>query len=279
MTFLILLIALGVQWYTGMRLSLADFDWFGPYVAFLHKTLEKSGLWQGYVGLAVVVLPVLIAVSLVSMILDDRLFGAFEFLFSLAVFFYCVDGRSVQSQLASYFKGNKAEAEVKAFVGETLPKTDSGVARKVTGAIFTHTFDRVFTLIFWFTLLGPFGVALAFLVNVCAESELKDIKPMIDAARFVKGVLEWVPVRIAGLSFALMGSFGSVFVYWVKNLVTGVEKASELVTHYGLYALGANPREAKEADHQEGFAAAELVFRSVIVWLVIIGVVRLAAWF
>jgi hypothetical protein len=39
MTLIVILIALGVQWFVGIRFALSDFDWFSPYVTLLHKNL------------------------------------------------------------------------------------------------------------------------------------------------------------------------------------------------------------------------------------------------
>lgn len=279
MALIIILAVLGVQWFVGIRCAMSDFDWFGPYVEFLHKNLEKTGMWNSFSGLAFVVLPILLVVALVDYMFHDSFGRVLEFLFSLLILWYCLDARNPADRLSGYFSGNKAEKEVKEFVGSTLPKTDEGVARKVSETIFSNALSNIFSMLFWFMLTGPVGVALYYLVSLVAEQSVKPAKPLSDAAKMVMGVLDWAPVRLLGLSFALMGSFGSVFVYWMKNLVTGLEGAHKLAIDYGLIANGANPDSDKGASAQEAKDAAGLCFRALIVWLVLLAVTSIAAWF
>lgn len=279
MTLLILLIALGVQWFMGQRISREEFNWFDPYVNFLSRQLQKTELLQGYIGLAIVVVPIVLLVLIVNLIIDDVFLSIIEFFFGLVVFFYCVDATDPAASLASYFKGNKAEKEVKAYVGSTLPKTDGGVARKVSQTILVHALHHIFSLIFWFVILGPVGVITVFMVHLVATTTNKQLKPMAEAANIVQGVLDWVPVRLVGLSFALMGSFADVFMYWIKHIANGIESAEELLSHYGLLANGANPRDSKASTEQEPMAIAALVYRALIVWVVVIAVISISSWF
>lgn len=279
MTLIILLAALYAQWFLGQRFSLSDYDWFTPYVAFLNEKLSSANVMEGYVGLAVIVLPVVFAVLILNLLFDDWAFHIFELVFGFVVFFYCLNAVNYEEALEHFFKGNKAEKEVKAFVDAALPKTDGGIARKVTNTIFVRSLNDIFSTIFWFVLLGPSGVAVYFMVSLVGQGSIKETKPVSDAARMVQAVMDWVPVRLVGLSFALMGSFHSVFVYWVKHIVTGLDSAQDLITHYGLLALDANPRESKEATHKESSASAQLVFRSIFVWLVFIAVITFASLF
>lgn len=273
MKLIVILAAMSLQWYFGFRYTLKDFDWFTPYASFLKNNLEKFGVWKGYLGIGVIILPILIGLWLLCAIFHGLVFNLFGLLISIALFWYCVDARNFQQILRSYFLGNKAENEIKGFVVEPLPKTKAGLARKVSNTIFIHSLHNIFSIIFWYLILGLPGLVIYFLLNVIIDN----VKELKKEAKILQDIFDWIPVRLAGLSFALMGSFGAVFVYWMKNIVTGIEKAEELITHYGLIANGANPRESKGSDYREAKEAAELVFRSVVVWLVLLAAVTFAS--
>lgn len=279
MAFIIILAALGVQWFVGFRFALSDLDWFGPYVGFLQKNLEKTGMWNGFAGLAFVVLPIVLIVALLDYMFHDAFGSVLSFLFSLLLLWYCLDARNPQLRLSAYFSGKKAEKEVKEFIGSALPKTEAGVARKVSSTLFHNALSNIFSMLFWFILVGPVGVATYYLVNLIADNRVKQSKPLADKAKLVLGVLDWVPVRLLGLSFALMGSFGSVFVYWMKNLLAGIDKAESLVVHYGLLANGASPSDSKSATYKECVEASGLCFRAIIVWLVLLAAITIASFF
>ena len=61
MKLLVVLICIGIQRFLNIRFSLSELDWFKPYRDLIQKTFGQS-LMKGYVGLAIVVLPVAVLV-------------------------------------------------------------------------------------------------------------------------------------------------------------------------------------------------------------------------
>lgn len=279
MALIAILLALGLQWYFAIRYDLNDYDWFTPYVNFCQEKLQNTGVWAGYAGLAAIVVPVLLVIWLVNGLLGHGILHLVQIVFCAAVLWYCIDARSLEALFAEYFASGKTDDLVKDYIGKPVPRTKAGVARKMSNTILTNALHNLFALIFWFLLLGPMGSALYFVVSLVANDFADASKPFNEQAKTVRGVLDWVPVRLMGLSFALMGSFGKVFRYWISTVTDGIEQADEQVAHYGLTAIEADPRDSKGADNQESQEIADLVFRSVIVWLVLLGAVTLASLF
>ena len=92
----------------------------------------------------------------------------------------------------------------------------------------------------------------------------------------ILGVLDWVPVRLVGLSYALVGHFGSVFKSWLKKLLQGVSNTQELVAEWGMIALkqagtpDISTSTTQAAPNTQQAEAITLIDRSLIVWLVVI---------
>lgn len=277
---IVILICLGLQRYLGIHISLADFDWFKPYHGLLKSTLAKSDLFKGYVGIAVVVLPLMLVVALVDYLLNDWIFSVLDLAFGVLVLMYCMDARDLKQRLSGYLggeEGKKADADkqVSEFLNGNVPSADQEKARGVTTAIFTQSLHQVFSVLFWYLILGTSGAVLYFAVTLISQNE-SEFSEMQQANAMVLGVLDWVPVRLLGLSFALVGSFGSVFAAWVKALAAGIERSNEFATEFGLAAMGIDIQSGSaNSSVDECSNAADLVFRTQVIWVVVIAVLVL----
>lgn len=306
MKLIIVLICLGVQRYLNINFSLADYNWFKPYSDLLKGSVGK--MLNGYVGVAIVVLPVVIVVWLLSLLFSGVVFGLLSLVISIGVLFYCMDGRDLSGQLSAYLGGseNKASAEVAAseanpkavegsessaspkaasadqqvadFLNADVPTGQAETARAITTAVFTKSLHFVFSVLFWFLLLGTFGALLYFMVATIQQYADQEFPEMKEANGVVLGVLDWVPVRLLGLSMALVGSFAAVFGRWMKSLTAGIEQSNQFATDFGLSALGKDSQDVQSADVEENKSALELVFRSLVVWVVVVAVLTIVAF-
>ena len=275
MALLVILICLGLQRYLDIRVSLADFDWFKPYYGFLEKNLSKTPIWVGFGGVAAVVLPAALAVALVDLLFNDWFKGILGFLFSIAVLFYCLDARDYGKLLSNYLKKDdesKGAEDAEKFVGSKLSGNDT--TAQVSEAVFTKSLHQIFSVLFWFCILGPFGAVLYFMVALVNQSEATQSFQKQSAQ--VLGVMDWIPVRLVGLTFALVGSFSNVFMPWVKALSESIEKSNELAVRFGLASLGID---GKKPDLETVQGSIDLCFRAEVVWVVVIALLTVASYF
>lgn len=105
-------------------------------------------------------------------------------------------------------------------------------------AFLYHGFERWFCVVFWFAALGlwaALGYRLARLYNghkaQVASGNIERVTSFI-------ALLEWLPVRILALSFALAGDFASSFRAWREQISTGGISAPVLLRICGIAALG-----------------------------------------
>lgn len=277
MSFLIVLLCIVFQRYLDFPVPIIGYDWFKPYANFLEKSLSKTPAWSGFAGVATIVLPVSLLVALICFITRGWMFGLFRMGFSTVVLLYCLDARDYTKLLSGYLgQGDAASARDQAekFIANALPKNEDSAHKALTEGVFIKSLHQVFSVIFWFLLLGSFGAVVYYVVSLLNKSER--LKSLHTAAAQVLGVLDWVPVRLLGLSFALVGSFANVYMPWVKSLQQTIAKSNELAVTFGVAALGIDGKK-ESVDTVQG--AIDLCFRSQIVWVVILGLVTIASYF
>ncbi|MBX9585767.1 MAG: regulatory signaling modulator protein AmpE [Gammaproteobacteria bacterium] len=281
MKLLVVLICIGIQRFLNIRFSLSELDWFKPYRALIQKTLGQS-LMKGYVGLAIVVLPVAVLVWILDAILGGN--PIFGLVIGVAVVFFCLDSRDISKQISNYLSGGKAEKgkssdeELKDLLKESVPTSPAERARAVSSKVVIISLHHVFSVLFWYMLFGLFGVVVYFLVHRLTHEGAKpgsDAADYLEAAKLVQGIMAWVPVRLVGLSFGAVGNFGAALNQLMKNLVGGLDVEQKLPVTLGLAAANADIENASNATVEENKSILDIVFKAEIVWIVAIAVLTL----
>lgn len=152
-------------------------------------------------------------------------------------------------------------------------------------SVFVAAFEHVFGMLFWFTILGPIGLVLFWLFTVTASqfnSNVTGMQPEVgghkdvavtnvdagNAIYYSKGVnnclstlhtlAAWLPARITGLIFCLIGDFKQGFNCWKE-----IMRNSSILHSKFLYLCG----EASLGNSIEDDAEL-LIERSFVAWLI-----------
>ena len=91
--------------------------------------------------------------------------------------------------------------------------------KKPFSSIFVASFEHSFSLLFWFVILGPVGVVLYWLcllggTKAAEASELYYAKNINNCLFSLHIIAAWLPARITGLIFSLVGDFEQGFTRW-----------------------------------------------------------------
>lgn len=237
MRLIVILAVLAIERYLNVD-SWFKTSWFDVYVGWL-RPLLKAGSWA---GLVVIVLPILIVFAIAQYLLSHGLLGILDDLFAIGVLLACIDARE--------FNSNNSLED-----------------------IFTQAYVRIFAVLFWFAILNVYGAAFYFMLTLMRGFHGERDVELSDVAAKVLSVMDWVPVRLLGLSFALVGHFSRGFGYCLKHLLSNLEQTKSFVQEAGIAAL--NLTEGAEKDGQ---AAVELANRALIVWLVAIALITIGSW-
>lgn len=237
-------------------------------------------------GLLLVLLPLWLAVGLLQSWTSDWLFGLVGLVFYIGVFFYCLGPRDLAADVDTYCDVSDSSdtalrQRAAAHLLEDDPPPDAvECARRVTGAVLVEAGDRLFAVLFWFVLLGPLG-AVMYRSAAVLHAQRQTPSADGDGSTRLYGVLLWLPARLLALSFALSGQFDAALEGWRdahQEHPQGAEGSERVLSLTGRAALGLDDAVFETDAAAPVRAAMSLVWRTLVVWLVVLSLLVLAGW-
>ena len=232
-------------------------NWLDQYYVWMEKRFNPASSWHGWGSVLVTLVPIFIVYVLFSALVYHVAGVIGYYILTLLVLWYCLDARTLQ--------------------------TDS-IDQKTPRQLLVSSYRRIFPVIFWLLILGTVGVVLyALVVSLRIYLEQKkqaDADKVIGlkAAGKLEGVLDWIPLRLLGLTYALVSNFMPTFKVWYQGLVTGISHAGEETAECGLVALGLETHSEEPATVEQVKLIDSLIDRSLLVWLVVIALFTIGTW-
>lgn len=259
---------------------------FGAFIAMTEVLGSMaSGLFTGTFGLLVAIaIPVVVAGWLQGLFAHG-FFGLPGFVFGLIVLLFCLGPRDLPADVDAYCQARHNDADsvarqCAARIGNVRGDDDALLDRAVVDGIFARALSTVFSVVFWFLVLGPLGAVLYRTARVIAEQSNNLIdSDMQGSAMTLVGILDWIPARLAALAYAMSGHFNGALSAWRESVHHEHEienGSSELLVSVGNGALGISGQ--NDVGLTEVDEAMDMVWRAVIVWLVVMAVMVLAGW-
>lgn len=253
---------------------------------FSSLTKTKNDVMAAVSALVMVLLPALV-IALIDVFLNG-LWLALGFAFSVVVLLFTLGPQDVISQAERYADALDVDDQqtTNAIAGELLGEI-SGMdtatrTEYVAEAVLIHVNDRLFAILFWFAVLGPFGAVMyrcAHLLNSNTDGQGESSAFRAAAVRLY-GVLAWVPAHLTALAYALAGSFDEAVSgmrdYYKDCTASFFEVNSQVLVCTGRGALE-HSETAKDSSARIR-AAVRLVYRSLLIWLVPLAILTLAGW-
>jgi AmpE protein len=278
MTFIVTLIALLIERFFDWS-HLRHWRW---YTALQHTISQRLPGKAAMIVLAATVAPLLIAVGLISFLLNGTLYGFALLLFQLFIFLYCLGPQNLWADafaaINALSQGDAKDAsdKLKTLFGITDMKSAQSMHKQLLNQIFIQANHRVFAVVFWFVLLGPMGAVLYRAVSLSASSVHHDGSPEIaQSALSVENILDWVPVRILSFLFALGGHCSAVLNYWRKQVLNGLNSNDDIMAGCGVAALADEEKRTMAEDGSVEREAISLLDRTFVIVLVLVAVVEL----
>jgi adenosylcobinamide-phosphate synthase len=291
---------------------------FIVYVRAIEQRLNGGTLGQGLLATAVAVLPPVVITGLIwafAVRVHPALGGLVNNIVLYLVMGFRHFSHAVSALIAALKFGDIASARRTLAIWQgasTVDLSSSDVARLAIERGVVDAYRQVFAVIFWFMVLpGPIGAVL-YRATALLASEWKDPVAGSDVsvltrslvvfgrpARRLLWVLDWIPVRLTALSFAVVGDFEDAIYCWRLQANTWPQayggETSGILLATGGGALGVllggpvpvagglpEPRpelgvgDAVEPDVLP--SAVGLVWRALILWLLLIFLLTLANW-
>lgn len=321
MSFLVIVLSLVITatWLKGF--DRFDDTWFSRYQRGLRgltlSALGEHGHSEASKSAAVipVYLLLLIAVWLLQSLVAGVLYGLATMVLHVLVLLFAMDRTQPSSLIEDFFglwqSGDDDACESYLRDELNLQETvrlDSSQAQvaQFKRLLIYRSFERMFMMYTLYMLLGPSGVVLGY-VSYQLRFDLKAESERELAARV--GVLihwmEWVPLRLLALTFALVGDFNQCYgelrrgLWATESKQANSERLLEWAQHAvcdpALFADDAHAEDAqawgpggeqapqvkeavRSAANSEVQALRGLLERSQLVWLVVFALVTVAGW-
>lgn len=265
--------------------DLRDMTWFEAYCHKLDQLSTKisSNFFPALLFILIIVPPVLL-ILIVQLQVNSILFNIPGFIFGILIFIYCLGPACLSSDVEAYLHAREIADDDDAlhYAGSITGKSPSSIPDQqtidVTQAILYVANERVFSTIFWFILLGPFG---AILYRLISELRKQDINKLSSISNFCHSLMAWIPARMLAIGYALTGNFDNALnAYKSRNInsqITGFDQDNYSV----LVSTGLGAMQNMEVDNEIASvtAAQALVMRAVIVWIGILAVMTLGGIF
>ncbi|WDY57239.1 regulatory signaling modulator protein AmpE [Pseudomonas sp. PSKL.D1] len=265
MSFLVLLLVLWVEKFSALRHRIQRDGFFlGELVR-----LERSGKVHPWWTLAILVLAPVAVLVLLLHVLDPVAYGLLALPIHLLVIIYSLGRGDVKASMGPFrdaWRRGDDQAALHAAerdLGLAADEPHSLLVR-VQSNLLWQAYQSFFAVIFWYFVLGP-GAALAY--RLLALTTEHSGQPALKAkAEQLRHILDWLPVRVMALSFALVGNFVAVMRVMLHELLNWHISASHLVARVGRIADDI----PDEEDSQRGLARLdslwELLLRSAVLW-------------
>ena len=278
MGLVVVIIALLLERYYNIGKILSRSKLFSAYWRLINPLLALCNKVSPFLALFVWILIPLVVLAMIYYLVAGHLFGALTFVFNLAVLVFCLGPDTLYAKWRSFCA---AKTDTDPHASNQLHHDLAAMQvephqNALAAGVLWKAYSGVFAVLFWFAILGW---PLVLLYRLVAQVALLPINEEQDnrlqsVALWVQQVLNWLPVRVMGLLFMLVGSFAHAFGVWLKYLPRGFAHNQALLVNVALTALSFNKTE--EDDVTTGNSTILLIERSLIVWVVIIALFTVA---
>jgi len=266
---------------------LRRYERYHDYVVWMREHL-RGERWQGRLGVVALLAPLLLVTAWLQTGLDDALFGLLGLVFAIAVLVFCLGPRDLGLELTEYRAALTANNDelatrlARGLLGTEPPEDMDAQARAVTHAVLTQANLRIFGVLFWFAILGPFGAVLYRAVAELCRHLAQTHDDYAWAARRLAEILDWLPARLTAFGYALSGDFEAAVLRWRNS--TASEAHWGLPADDVLIATGTGALDLDE-DSRDNLtwdrvlqSAMSLVWRTLVMWVFVIALLTLAGW-
>lgn len=269
MKFLVVLICLSINYFWKQDLDRFDDSWFFQLRKWVESRIARHARQhaQGWIlAMAIVFAIPLVGLGAMLWVADAKAFGLFTIGIHILVLLAATDrthpGMLVDNYLEHWRKGD-FEACYLYLTGQSAgPALDGAVDNmqrlhlSFCRLVVHRFFEKMFVLIFWYLVAGPLAVLAVYICYQYRDGLYRDPQvPERDAVLILLAILEWLPLRLLGLTFCLVGDFESCFARFREMVLGSDRPQDEIVLELAAAAL--DLKTVKETDSGGGAIIAD----------------------
>ena len=305
MTFLSLVVALLLEQWRPLRSGNVVFVWFTRYINAVAHNLNAGRYRDGAVAWLLIVAPVALIAGL-GYVLLRHINPLAALAWNVGVLYLALGFRQFShffsDILQALQRGDlpKAREFVALWRGRSAQELQGGEVARVSielGLVASHR--HVFGVMMWFAAFGAAGAIAyriaAMLNDRWSERDEEKQGSFGEFAARAFTIMDWVPVRLTALAFAVAGDFMGAVECWREQAqhwrppahgivlaaaagALGVKLGGEL-HEYGTLEYRPELGAGDEADTDYMQAAVGLMWRALVLWVFLIALTTIASWF
>ncbi|MFJ2547300.1 regulatory signaling modulator protein AmpE [Pseudomonas sp. NPDC087612] len=266
MSFLVLLLVLWFEKFSALRQRLQRDGFFVTELA----RLERDGRRHPWWVLGILVLLPVGLLALLLHVLEPVAYGLLALPVHLLVLIYSLgrgDIKAAQGPFRDAWRRGDEQAAVHVAERDLGLTADDALAllERVQGNLLWQAYQSFFAVIFWYFLLGP-AAALAYRL-LALTAEHGRTPALREHALQLRHAFDWAPVRVLGVSFALVGNFVAVSRVMLHELLNWHISAAGLISTVGRVAGDLPASTSAGPDGLLGLDNLwELLLRSAVLW-------------
>lgn len=255
-----------------------------------HNVLDSAARY-----FCAVLIPAFI-IALIICLFENQFWGVLGFLCNVFVLLYVIGRGQLTEKIENYLsdwrtgdvQGAALYAQTHLGIDREFVENAAELQHKVRNHILYCGLTDFFVIVFWYLVLGVFGALVAFFTQLYVLYATGEARQWSQKARHI---IEWIPARLLGLTFAFAGNFGTCFGEWVEYISQTKMSNMDFLTVCGVSAIGltdiVEEEEGKSDEpsrdylyksEQEIRALVDLIQRSRYVWVAIIAVAIVLGW-
>lgn len=259
--------------------DLRDLSWFEHYTEML---INISRINNDALKLGLILFLPLAVTLIIQLLLMDLLYGIPYFVFGVVALLYCLGPACLSSDIQAYLDARSLgdDDEALHYAGALTEKPASTVPDQqtsdVTRAILLSANERIFSVLFCFVLLGPFGAVLYRLMTNISKRE-DNAGRVVEYATLAQSIIAWIPAHLLAAGYALTGHFDGAFRAYQNR---PHESNLTAVNHDVLVTTGLGALRGQEVTDEISCiqSARDLVMRSITVWIAVLALLTLGGW-
>ena len=302
MTLLALLIGLVVERLATQLFHLRRLRWLDRLIDLGFRQIGRFANWPAVIPIVLLALLLILPVFLVLFSLQDALYGVANLVLAIVVLFFSLGPKDIGEDVDEYCHAIEADDEErilitsKALIETEVPADALERIQKVEQAVCIQANNRLFAVIFWFVLLGPYGPLGAWAYRVtdllrrravfnASRADANANATVLQASVTLHGWLAWIPARLTAIGYAMAGSFDGALSAWrnpeESKAMPPSEQSESLLARVGVGAMSLRDIEQESISERgvRGATAANgLVFRLLFIWAAVIAAMTLYGW-
>ncbi len=257
MEFVVIVLGVILLRHAGTVAAVQRDGWFDRWLAAVRSSFA-DGRWPWLVLMAAILLPSMI-VLLIDNLLDERWYGLSWFVFNLLIFLYALGRGDLDGQIEACLTDLERDDMQAAYHHaaafninhhEGLADSRAALHREMLVSISYGYFERYFAVIFWYAVLGA-GGALLYRLSLLYRDRSLEYQWQHSVAERCLRLLDWLPLRLSGLTLSIMGNFAHCFDLWLTQLFNREKSSVEMM---GLYVSSALDIQLDEEEDAAFFA-------------------------